>query len=372
VTWLAWRQLRLQLLAVSVALVTLAVVAIVTGLHLRSIFNSVGGASCQQSFQCYRVTGAESTLRDGLGPLLLALPALIGMFWGAPLVARELETGTYRLAWTQSVTRREWLTVKLAVFGSAAVVVTGLVSWLISWWYGPIDAARLDRLHPSVFTERGVVAIGYAAFAFALGVVAGALIRRVLPAMVATLLGFTAVRLLVTWLRPHLLPASNTVLPGDSPISSFNVKNSWTLADKTTYPHQPLSKQQFVRAVLGGCRRTGTVKCRPILQKNGTVPLHGYVRLHHVTYQAANHYWPLQFIETAIFLALAAILLWAAIWNATPRSRDPVPPPTPMRLLTVSTGDSGTPRDRDDDTPEPTRAAPVTLRTLTALPHPSD
>jgi len=42
----------------------------------------------------------------------LATPALLGIFWGAPLIARELETGTCRLAWNQSVTRTRWLTVK--------------------------------------------------------------------------------------------------------------------------------------------------------------------------------------------------------------------------------------------------------------------
>jgi len=37
--------------------------------------------------------------------LVLAVPLLIGMFWGAPLISREFEAGTFRLAWTQGVTR---------------------------------------------------------------------------------------------------------------------------------------------------------------------------------------------------------------------------------------------------------------------------
>ena len=112
------------------------------------------------------------------------------MFWGAPLVARELESGTYRLAWTQSVTRRRWLTIKVALVGVAALAVAGLASWLVSWWFAPLDAINMNRFDPSVFGARGIVAIGYAGFAFALGVAAGALTRRTLPAMAATLVGF--------------------------------------------------------------------------------------------------------------------------------------------------------------------------------------
>ena len=59
-------------------------------------------------------------LQVALITLVLVVPALIGMFWGAPLIAHELETGTFRLAWTQSVSRRRWLLVKMGLVGLAA------------------------------------------------------------------------------------------------------------------------------------------------------------------------------------------------------------------------------------------------------------
>ena len=133
-----------------------------------------------------------------LGPALIAIPALLGMFLGAPLVARELESGTFRLA-TQSVTRRRWLAVRFALVGGAALVVAGAASWLVTWWFAPLDAVNMNRFDPSVFTARGVVAIGYAGFAFALGVAAGALTRRTLPAIGATLLGFAGTRIAFTF-----------------------------------------------------------------------------------------------------------------------------------------------------------------------------
>ena len=72
----------------------------------------------------------------------LLVPALIGIFWGAPLVARELEAGTFRLAWTQSVTRTRWLAVKIALVGLASVLAAGLLSLLVTWWSSPLDRSQ--------------------------------------------------------------------------------------------------------------------------------------------------------------------------------------------------------------------------------------
>ena len=203
--WVAWRQFRTQ------ALTTLGVVAAFrscSGLHLRPVYDSLGGAHCAARSDCTALSGHETAVADVFGPALLAIPALLGMFWGAPIVAREFESGTYRLAWTQSVTRRRWLSVRVALVGAAALIVAGLASWLVSWWFAPLDTVHTNRLAPSVFTARGVVAIGYAGFAFALGIATSTLTRRTLPAMAATLLGFVAARVMAHfWVRPHLLHA---------------------------------------------------------------------------------------------------------------------------------------------------------------------
>ena len=210
--WVAWRQFRTQALVTLGLFAAFAVLVLVTGLHLRDVYSSLGGAHCSARNDCTALKGHEKMLAAILGPALLAIPALLGMFWGAPLVAREFESGTSRLAWTQSVTRRHWLSVKVALVGVAALAVAGLASWLVSWWFAPFDAINKNRFDQSVFTERGVVAIGYTAFAFALGVVAGTLMRRTLPAMAATLLGFVAARVAFTfWVRPHLLASSHAL-----------------------------------------------------------------------------------------------------------------------------------------------------------------
>ena len=105
------------------------------------------------------------------------------MFWGAPLVAREFETGTFRLAWTQGVTRTRWLAVKLGLGGLVSMAVAGLLSLMVTWWSSPLDRVHANRLTPWSSGCATSSPIGYAAFAFALGVTAGLLFRRMLPAM---------------------------------------------------------------------------------------------------------------------------------------------------------------------------------------------
>ena len=146
--------------------------------------------------------------------LVMAAPALIGIFWGAPLIAAELERGTHYLAWNQSVTRTRWLAVKLAIVGLASVLTAGLLSLLVTWWASPLDTISGSRFGTQTFDARNIAPLGYAAFAFALGVTLGLLIRRTLPAMAATLAIFIAVQVLVTAeIRPNLLPSTTIAVP---------------------------------------------------------------------------------------------------------------------------------------------------------------
>ena len=184
----------------------LAVVAAITGIQLSHLYHSTV-ASCTSNFDLTigHFLSHNSFLQGALQFLLRIAPAVLGVFWGAPLVAREFEAGTYRLAWTQSVSRTRWLLTKLAIAGLATVVAAGLFSLIVTWWFRAIDHVNGNPY--DVFDARDITPIGYALFAVMLGAFVGAVIRRTLPAMAVTLGGVIFARVVtMLWVRPHLLP----------------------------------------------------------------------------------------------------------------------------------------------------------------------
>ncbi len=183
----AWLQFRNQALVVFGGLAVLAIILAITGPHLVHLFDT-SVATCAAHGDCSATDTAflhnDRTLQILLDGLVVAVPGIIGVFWGAPLVARELESGTFRLAWTQSVTRTRWLALKLGIVVLASMAAAGLMSLMATWWSSPVDRVTMS-LYTS-FDQRDLVPIGYAAFAFAFGVLAGVLVRRTVPAMAAT------------------------------------------------------------------------------------------------------------------------------------------------------------------------------------------
>lgn len=174
VIWLTWRQYRTQILVASGALVALAIILLVTGVGLAHLHDT-SVATCKAHHDCTSAKAAflqhYSTLQTTLGVPEVVVPGLVGVYWAAPLVARELETGTYRLAWTQSVTRTRWLAIKVGVMGLASIAVAGLLTLMVTWWSAPFDRIAMNSL--GVFDERDIVPVAYAAFAFAMRTAVG-------------------------------------------------------------------------------------------------------------------------------------------------------------------------------------------------------
>lgn len=310
-SWLAWRQLRTQATVIFGALLLLAVPVVVTGTGTRHWVTA-----CTTSGTCLGGTPAEVymagypwlqvLLRGGL----LALPAITGMFLGAPLVARELDAGTHRLVWTQSVSRVSWLTVKVLMVGAASVLASGLLSWMTTWWYGPADQVHDDKFIDSTFGIRDVVPMGYAAFAFALGLAAGVLIRRVLPAMATTLVVFVSVRMVVQmFVRAHYaapLTESGALLDpsGDNAVKQGSAlpSGSWQVTTQIFDPSGHLVRGPLQFGPTDACSATQTC-------------LNGYTQ--HVLYQPGSRYWPFQWTETGLFTALALLLVGFSYWWIT-------------------------------------------------------
>src|SRR5580700_5671978 len=140
-TWLAWRQFRTPALVVAVLLVAVAVIFGVTGPGLVHWYDTIV-RPCNTNHDCNAVTSIflkKDGLWQDIGKLMYVFPVLLGMFWGAPLVAREMETGTFRLSWTQSVTRRRWFVTRVGMVVVASLVATGLLSLMVTWWFSPFD-----------------------------------------------------------------------------------------------------------------------------------------------------------------------------------------------------------------------------------------
>jgi len=215
--WFAWRQFRTQTWITSGALVVIAVVLAVSGHNAADLWTSSGAAACHSDCGTAISNFLDQVTRSGLDDkvhnfslgLVYVVPALIGIFWGAPLIARELETGTHRLAFNQSITRTRWLATKLAIIGTATAATAGLLSWAVTAWAHHIDHAAGTMIRPQYFGARGIVPIGYALFALALGVTVGMLIRRTVPAMATTLaIYIAAVISMPLWIRAHLAPVA--------------------------------------------------------------------------------------------------------------------------------------------------------------------
>ncbi|HZC78797.1 MAG TPA: hypothetical protein VE258_13690, partial [Ktedonobacterales bacterium] len=207
--WLTWRQHRIEAAIVGGALAVLAVLLLVTGYNMASDFQRLSVADCVAHPDHQSCESIVGTFRGQYESLVYAvqwlnlIPVLVGILIGAPLVARELEHGTHRLVWTQAATRLRWLTVKLLLILGGCLLVSAALTALLTWWYGPFDV--LDgHLRPAGFDFQGTAPFGYMAFALALAIAAGTLLRRAIPGMAVTLAGFLAVRLPIEfYLRPR-------------------------------------------------------------------------------------------------------------------------------------------------------------------------
>jgi ABC-2 family transporter len=339
--WLTWRQFRTQAWVAAAILAAAALLLLITGLQLAHMYDTSGIPGCHAHGTCQQVARSfvnslrgsrlYSDMLVGTGVILLGVPGVTGVFWGAPLITREIEAGTFRLAWNQSVTRTRWLAAKLGLVGLASIAVTGLLSLMVTWWDSPVQRVApllsghqavsiINRLDPPVFSTHGIVPFSYAAFAFALGVMSGVLIRRTVPAMATTLAVFAGVQAAwPIWVRPHLFAPVHSLMAFDpaaidqmtsSPsgnmtvVASVNLPNAWVLGNQTvTAAGRPFTgpAPQACTSPSGSFQQCQAGLGRMHLQQL-------------VTYQPASRYWPFQWYEGAVFLGLALVLAGFCFW----------------------------------------------------------
>jgi hypothetical protein len=165
--WVTWRQHRAALAGMAVFLGAFAVYLWLTGLQMRhaeaAYCHPAGALGCAINF-----TGRYGETAIMVSIALQAVPALVGAFVGAPVLARELETGTFRFAWTQGIGRLRWTVGKLVPLAVVVAAVAGAFTVLFAWYTQPWAAAGyVIPFSPRVFDLLGVAFAAWALAAFA-------------------------------------------------------------------------------------------------------------------------------------------------------------------------------------------------------------
>jgi ABC-type transport system involved in multi-copper enzyme maturation permease subunit len=318
-------QARLQIILSVLGLAFVGVALMLTSQDIAGIVNTCGSnlSTCDSVGEVLPPEYAQLYLL--MHALVLITPGLIGVFWGAPLVAKEFSDATQRVVWTQSVTRTRWIVTKLATLGLLAMGTSALLSWMVGAWTHETDDF-------ATFDARDIVPVAHTAFAFVVGVVAGLFIKRVVPAMVTTLILVVVFSIGGPNVRPHLVaPLERTASVNEesmhldigtddsirlTPIAQ-RIPNALVvtteLVDKSG---NSASSLRFDANSVGACadvltalRQTTEVdeeafssarnRCYAAVDTGHDI---------HIVYQPASRYWMLQWIESGLYMALAFAL----------------------------------------------------------------
>jgi hypothetical protein len=316
VIWVSWRLQRTETLIAAGILALLAALLIPTGLEMGNAYHHDGLAACtgaNVSESCNQAIGAFTERFRQVGDLLAwftLLPGLIGVLLATPFIL-ELENGTYRLAWTQSITRRRWIVSKLAIAIGAALVVAVALTLLVTWWRSPLVHLQ-GRMDASVFDAEGIVVFGYILFALGVATALGVVWRRAVPALVVAFAAYFVARIFVdTWLRQRLVsPLTATwSITGSQPAK---LNHAWVLTQR------PSDRLGQPTSLFRGCfpqpPLNGHAKLINPKEPNADCLLQHGAGFMHAVYHPASHFWILQGIETSLFAGTALILLAFSAW----------------------------------------------------------
>jgi hypothetical protein len=317
--WLIWRQHRTEVCVLGLLVGVFGIALLVLGTQAHALFPG-GPARCageaglnEACSASFRRLDEEYGYVENLLAAFYLVPVVIGAFLGAPLLARELEDGTWQLAWTQAVPRMRWLAAKLAALAGVTVALTGMFTAVLTWFRRPFDAWE-GRFQYDAFDLEGLVPVAYALFAFGVATVAGAILRRGLPAFGVAFGAFLAVRMMVALLaRPAYatpLAATEPVPVGgsnDRPVPSFA---DWVIergyADATG---RRLGSAEYYE-LEDAANRAGA---------NLNQFLHARGVQQFGVYHPADRFWAFQLIEAALFTAVAAVLIGVVVWRVRRR-----------------------------------------------------
>ncbi len=304
-TWLAWRLQRAPL-ALCAALI--AVIGAGLAVHRLAIVDHLGAMTADAGGfgeSLYRFGDQDQLVHT----VLLAVPVLLGLFWAAPLFAREFEARTHLMVLSQSVGRGRWFGTKVAVLVAGALAVAAVLSALRAWWAAPGAAYRADdALFTDNFSVHGALLLPYCLFAVVLGAITGLIAKRVVPAMAITLGAYAATFLTLrglreTFMAPRYADAGLEHTP-EAPAGAWRLDSGY------------LSSAGDRISELG----LGTPPCWGEPDRAGCFQREGLVG-QYLAYHPADRFWTFQAIEASILVGLAAVLLGVGLWWVHKRMR---------------------------------------------------
>jgi ABC-type transport system involved in multi-copper enzyme maturation permease subunit len=359
--WFTWRQYRTQAVIVIVALLVITSILLMTGMHIASFVHHLGDKLGKPGCQTDTCSTAQNALQQYVEntfggavfynvfqTLLRALPLLLGMFVGVQVVAPELEQGTYRLIWTQSITWSRWLRIKISALLVCLLAGMGLLVSIFLWW-------KVPNLFPSInlwgyenYEVWSPVMVAYTLFALALGICAGTVIKKAVPAMAVTMVIFVIMRLLIAvYWRPYFVPPMVVHVPwvdNRGPISGWDLWIKGETVDRQgnryDFTNGPCKEPSGMGSLEHTPSRATLYRNMALPLMNVTLPMgkmsgpggsqggsgddpqtnafnkcmtaHGIQNKY--TYQPADRFWLFQEFESGIYVVLSALLLAFTFW----------------------------------------------------------
>lgn len=304
--WLLWRLHGRKVLWGIILLIPFAVLLLITDHSMASQYKDAID-TCQHTNSCDTLSTTlfqNDTALFTLVNLTIFIPLLLGLFWGVPLVAKEYEEGTNKVAWGQGISRTRWLLVSLAWVIGVTAIYTGLLTLLVTHWSTTIDLVNHNRFGSPSFDTQGVVPVAYGVFAVTLGIAFGTWLRKMLPALFLTLFMYLALHFgVTTFIRPHFMPphtqSSVLSVTDTEPQPSGSIltlhKGVVDASGRDYDFHQtPSDCQAFTDAPT----KKAFLAC---------LTRHGYHN--EIIYQPASRFWPFQWIEFTLYMALTMLLL---------------------------------------------------------------
>jgi len=331
VTWLQHRSLILGVLGLFGALAVYVVFNsdAVHAIYAQYVLHKCSAPVASNIRTCIGITPRIQAFSDTLTLVNIAVqvvPVVVGMFIGAPLIAREFESGTYRFTWTQGMPRTLWLTLKIALLAFAVIVPACLLGLLAGGYNNPFNAIGLaNRWQIAQFDMTGLTLPAWTLLGLALGTFVGALVKRTVSAMAVTGAVIGGCIVAVFWKLDYLLLSIGVRVTTISPEGlNYGALNMGAETSGTGFGRyganistQPVGSWLVNGWYTGpnGGRLSSHATHQLIIRalensKRQIVWLAQHHYAYWVSYQPANRYWIFQSVEVAVLVGLSVVLAW--------------------------------------------------------------